>query len=142
MAPKKSSCGVRQKRRRYRPVRAITSAIAACQGEEHVVEGGTRVSADQLLELVGRALRNHLASVDDHAATGQPLELLEVLAGEQHGRALGRQLVDELPELAPTAWVEPGRRFVEQHDRRLPDERCAEVEAAAHATGIRADAAV
>ena len=35
--------------------------------------------------------------------------------------------------------IEPGRGFVEEHDLRVVHERDREVEAAAHAAGVRAD---
>ena len=90
------------------------------------------------LELGRGALGDDPAVVDHHHPIGQAVSLLEVLRGEQHVRATGDQRADDVPELEAAPRVEAARRFVEQQEPRTPDQAGAEVETAAHATGIRA----
>ena len=54
----------------------------------------------------------------------------------------GDPALDRLPEPDAAARVEPGRRLVEEEDRRAGDQRRGEVEAAAHAARVGADQAV
>lgn len=100
------------------------------------------LAADAGLELVGGAACDD-ASVVDHAdVVGEVVRLLQILRGQQQGRTAGDQLLDDLPELLAVARVEPGRRLVHEHDRRRHDERRRQVEAAAHASGVRLGGAV
>ncbi len=87
-------------------------------------------AADLVLELVGGAVRDHAAGVDHGDPVGEPVGLVEVLGGQQHGRALADQALDGLPEVEPAARVEARGRLVEEDHRRSGDERRGEVEAA------------
>ena len=95
------------------------------------------LAADAVLELVGGAVGDHAAVVDDRDAVGQPVGLVEVLGGEEDGRAVGDERLDRLPQVEPAARVEPGRRLVEEEHRRARDERGGEVEPAPHAARVR-----
>ena len=94
------------------------------------------LAADPVLELVGGALGDHRTVVDHRDRVGQAVGLVEVLRRQQHGRALGHQALDHLPQAQPAARVEAGRRLVEEQHRRLGDERGREVEPAPHAARV------
>src|SRR2546423_6059180 len=59
------------------------------------------------------------------------LDLLEVLRRETDGAALAPQCAYDLPHAAPLAWVERGRRLVEQEHPRLAEQRQSDIEALA-----------
>src|SRR6266851_2571192 len=75
--------------------------------------------------------------VEDRDPVGKLFGLVQVLSGEQHGRAALGELLDGLPHLDARLRVQPGRRLVEEDDRRIPDETHRDVQTAAHATGVR-----
>jgi len=75
--------------------------------------------------------------VQDRDAVGELLGLHEVLGGEQHGHAVPlRQAGHGGPELVPAAWVEAGRRLVEEEQLGPGDQAGRQVKAAAHAAGV------
>jgi hypothetical protein len=80
------------------------------------------LTADLRLELVGGALGDRPAMVDDHDPVREPIGFLEVLGGEQQRGALGHQIGDHVPHLGSAAWVEPGRRLVEEQHGHGRDE--------------------
>jgi hypothetical protein len=94
------------------------------------------LAADAVLELVGGAVGDDGAAVDHRDAVGQALGLVEVLRGQQDGRALGDEALDRLPQADAAARIQPGRRLVEEQHRRVRDQRGREVEPAAHAAGV------
>ena len=101
------------------------------------------LAADPVLELVRGALGDHPAVVDHRDRVGQPVGLVEVLRGQQHGRARRRRAPrSSSHRLEPAARVEAGGRLVEEQHRRLGDERGGEVEPAAHAARVGLDRAV
>ena len=93
--------------------------------------------ADALLEVVRRALGDDVPAVDDADAVGELLGLLEVLRREEDRRAV----VVEQPHLAPERGaarrVQARRRLVEEQDPGPVHERHREVQAPAHAAGVR-----
>ena len=91
---------------------------------------------------VGRALGDDPAAVDDPDVVGELVGLLQVLGGEEDGRALVVQRAHLLPDRLAADRVEAGGRLVEEEDARLVDERGGEVEPAPHAARVGADAAV
>ena len=74
--------------------------------------------------------------------SGQAVGLLEVLGGEQHGGALGHQVLDDAPQVLAALGVEPGRRLVQEEDRRAGDQGGGQVEPATHAARVRLEGAV
>ena len=94
------------------------------------------LAADAVLELVGGALGDHVAVVDHHDPVGEAVGLLEVLRGQQHGRARRRARLDRLPHAQPRAGVEARGGLVEEQHRRPVDERGGQVEPPAHAAGV------
>ncbi len=81
-------------------------------------------------------LRDDEAVVDHDDTFGEPIGLVEVLRGEQHGGAVVFELVDELPHGQPAARVEPGGGFVEEEHGRPGDQAHRDVEPATHATRV------
>ena len=67
---------------------------------------------------------------------GEAVCFFEVLGGEQHGRPVGHELADHLPQLVATVEVESGRRLVEEHDGGTLHERRGHVETAPHAPRV------
>ena len=90
------------------------------------------IPADPVLQLVGGAFRDHTPGVDDRDAVRQLVRLLEVLRGEQDGRALADERADHAPHLAATARVKPRGRLIEKEDRRQQHERGRQIQAATH----------
>jgi hypothetical protein len=72
------------------------------------------LAADLVLQLVGAALGDDPAAVDDGDAVGEAVGLVEVLGGEQDGGAGGDPPFDRLPEGDAAARVEPRGRLVEE----------------------------
>ncbi len=100
------------------------------------------VAAHPPLQLVRRPFRDHDAVVDDRDPVREPVGLVEVLGGQEHGRPAADERVERVPERDPAAQVEARRRLVEEQDRRARHERRGKIEPAAHAAGIRADEAL
>ena len=78
--------------------------------------------------------------MEDGYPVGKLLGLIEVLRGEQDGRAAVRELPDRLPHLEASLRIEAGGRLVEEHHRRAPDQAHRDVEPPAHATRVGRDA--
>ena len=78
------------------------------------------LTGDLLLELGRGALGHDPAAVDDGDAVGQPVGLLQVLRGEEHGgHPDPAKLGDDLPHALAAGQVEAGRRLVEEDHRGL-----------------------
>ena len=117
---------------------AISVSAAIASSTARVAEGDLDpLAADLALELVGGALGDQAAVVDHRDPVGEPVGLVEVLGRQQQRVAAGDVLLDRLPEADPAAGVEPGGGLVEEQDAAAGDERRGEVEAAAHAAGVR-----
>jgi hypothetical protein len=95
-----------------------------------------------LLEFGEGAVLDDRALVQDRDAVGKLLGLIEVLGGQQHGRAALGELLDCLPHLDPRLWVQAGGRFVEEDDRRVADQAHRDVQPAPHAARVRRRLAV
>ena len=65
------------------------------------------------------ALRDDDALVDDDEPVGERVGLVEVVGGQEDGRAvLGAQPADQLPQVGAAARVEAGGRLVEEQHLR------------------------
>ena len=95
------------------------------------------LAADLRLELVGGTARDDPAVVDDGDLVGELVGLLEVLRRQEERRSLAHLGADHVPHAEPAARVEAGRGLVEEEEPRPADQRGGEVEAAAHAAGVR-----
>ena len=73
----------------------------------------------------GRADVEQRAAEDERQPVAA-LRLVHVVRREQHGRALGGEAVDLVPELAPAHRIDAGGRLVEEQQRRLVDRRAGE----------------
>jgi len=60
------------------------------------------------------------AAVDDHDPVGEDVGLLQVLRGQQHGRAARHDVADRLPDLVARPRVQPGGRLVQEQDSGSP----------------------
>ena len=74
-----------------------SAAIAANAAPGASSVTSTPLAADAALELVGGALGDHAAAVDDRDPVGEPVGLVEVLRRQQHGRAVADELLDRRP---------------------------------------------
>jgi hypothetical protein len=92
--------------------------------------------ADPGLQLGGAALRDDPAAVQDGDPTGQPVDLLQVLGGQEHRGAGRGQLGDQLPGLLPAAWVQTGGRLIQEDHLGFADQPGRHVELAAHPAGV------
>ena len=129
--------------RTSRPVDSRRAAGHLGQDPPDVVEPGRvggpdleALAADDPLEPVGGVVGDDPAVVDDGDLVGQRVGLLQVLGGEQHGRAVGDQVADDLPHVLALGRVEAGGRLVEEDHRRPADQAGGQVEPAAHAAGV------
>jgi hypothetical protein len=75
---------------------------------------------------------DHAAAVDDRDLVGQRIGLVEVLGGQQDGRAVVHEAAHDAPHVLALGRVQAGRRLVEEDDRRAADEARGQVEPAAH----------
>ena len=94
------------------------------------------LASHAVLELVGRALGDHVSVVDHHdpIGTGPPRRG----TGSSAARSCRPPRAPRSsPTAEPAARVEPGGGLVEEEDRRAEDERGREVEPAAHAARVR-----
>ena len=62
-------------------------------------------------------------AIEEVDPVGQPLDVGQVVAGEEDGRAGIAQVRDDRPGRRPSLRVHPGGRFIEHRDLRPPDER-------------------
>src|SRR5204862_2457229 len=65
--------------------------------------------------------------------------LRQVLRGQQDGRAVGHQVLDDPPQVYAAVGVEAGGRLVEEQHGWAVDQGGGQVEAAAHASRVRLD---
>ena len=123
------------------------SLHAPCSGERRARGGGLRIHeldvqcrlADARLQVVGSALRDDLAAVDDADAICELLGLFEVLRGQEDRRALRLQMTDLAPQRRAARRVETGGRLVEEQHPRAMHERHREVEPATHPARVGAE---
>ena len=98
--------------------------------------------ADLGLQRRRRALGDQLPVVDDPDAVGELIGLLEVLRGEEDGRALVAQPAHLVPQRHARRRVQARGRLVEEEHLGLVDQRHREVEPPAHAARVGPDAAL
>ena len=70
-----------------------------------------------------RAHGDDPAVVDDGHAVAEPLRLVHVVRGQEHGRPPALKLVHDVPDLPPRLRVEAGRGLVEEQQLRVADQR-------------------
>ena len=90
-------------RGRWRPRARSAAAAMSTRDQQDDLDGGT---ADRLLQLVGRSVRDDGAVVDDQDVVGEPVGLLEVLRGEQHGDPVRDEVAQHVPQVVAAARVE------------------------------------
>jgi hypothetical protein len=87
------------------------------------------------------AVLDHPAVVDHGDLGGQPVRLVQVLGGQQHGRPVGDQAAHQIPDAAARAWVQPGGRLVQEQHPRPADQAGGHVQPPAHAARVGAQRA-
>ena len=100
------------------------------------------LAADGGLQLVGGALGDDAAVVDDRDGVGEAVGLFQVLRREEHRRAAADEGLDDVPQGESTARVEARRGLVEEEHGRVDDEGAREVDAPPHAAREALDDAV
>ena len=90
-------------------------------------------AAQGVLELVRTALGDHPSRVDDHDLIRELVGFVQVLGGQQDGRAVGGEFSDSGPDLGPAARVQAGGRLVEKQHQRGDDQARHHVQPTAHA---------
>jgi hypothetical protein len=96
------------------------------------------LAAHARLQLVGGALGDDRAAVDDRDPVGQAVGLVQVLGGEQHRGPRGDPRLEHLPERDAAARVEPRGGLVEEQHRRPGHQGGGQVEPPPHAAGVGA----
>ena len=105
-------------------------------------EADRRRPALAVAELVRAALGDDRAARDDRDPVGEPLRLVHVVRGQEHGLAEVAQAGDHVPGLPARRGVEAGRRLVEKEEVRIADQRDADVEPSKLSSGEGAGAGV
>ena len=93
-------------------------------------------------ELIRRSLGDQLALRQHAHAISQMLGLVEIMGGQQHGRAVGTQRLDEVPRTSTSRRIESGRGLVEEQQLGATDDPQRQVDPTALATRQRSDALV
>ena len=86
-------------------------------------------------ELGQRAGGDHASLVDDRDAVAQPLHLAQEVRVEEDGRAPVAGLADDRADVVAAHGVQRGRGLVEDHQRRVAEERRREPQALLHPLG-------
>src|SRR5262245_30434328 len=90
-------------------------------------------SGDAALELLGAALGDDPALVEDRDPIGEMIRLVQVLRGEEDRDAARGETADDLPYVAAGARVEAGGRLVEEDQVWVADQGHREIKPAPHA---------
>src|ERR1035437_6444621 len=89
------------------------------------------------LEFFAGAQRSHLAQVHDRHAITMALRLLEVMGGEEQGRAVvGPQIHEMFPNRVARNRVQPDGRLIEEEHARAMQRGLGDFQTAAHAAGV------
>ena len=92
---------------------------------------------NQPLQLLGRALGDQHAVIEQRDTVGELVCFLQVLRGEEDRDAAGDQVADDLPHRLPAARVKAGGRLVEEDDAGVAHERHGQVQPASHPARVR-----
>mmetsp|Transcript_22191 Transcript_22191/g.46513 ORF Transcript_22191/g.46513 Transcript_22191/m.46513 type:complete len:290 (+) Transcript_22191:128-997(+) len=96
----------------------VPAPDAARKVEEDVLQGAVEAGFDVL----ERAKGHELALFEDADVVAERFALFHAVRG-QHHRLVAGALRDGVPQRPAGFWVQPGGRLVQQHQRRVPDER-------------------
>src|SRR5579885_3441380 len=123
-----------------RDTRRRASAVKAANVEPVAGRRAATETGQQGLRAAGG---DDAAGVDDGDPVAQPLGLIEVVGGQQHGH-LGRALHggDEVEQLVPDPGVEADGGLVEEQDLGMREEGPGDFDAAALAPAVAGDGAV
>ena len=98
-----------------------TQRLGSAEADGEIAPAGRRAQA---LEL---AVQHHAPVIDDDDVLADVLDEVELMAGEQHRRAVARQVADHLRERLDAERIEPGERLVEHERHRIVHERRGEL---------------
>src|ERR1035437_391281 len=91
------------------------------------------------LELLAGAQRSHLAQVHDRDAITMALRLLQIMGGEEQGRAIvGPQINEMFPNRVARNRVQPDGRLIEEEHPRSMQCGLGDLQPADHAAGVLA----
>jgi hypothetical protein len=94
------------------------------------VERGQRLdrqgSAEQLLAQLLRSSDRTQGGVEDGDPVAEAFRLVEAVGGEEDGHSTLAQAIDEIVHLMCSDRIQAGRRFVEEHDSRVIEQRAGE----------------
>src|ERR1022692_4717819 len=94
-------------------------------------------SAQRGLEFLGGAKRGHLAEVHDRHAVAIFLRLLQVMCGEEQGRAVVGSQVDQMfPNSVTRNRIQANRRLIEEQHARPMQRGLGDFQAADHAARV------
>jgi hypothetical protein len=91
-------------------------------------------AAHPVLELVAGALADQTAVVDDGDPVGEPVGLLQVLGGQQHGSAGVHQVAEQRPQVPAAGRVQPGGGLVQEQHLGPADQAGGQVQPPPHPT--------
>src|ERR1051326_7547274 len=86
-------------------------------------------------DLADLAVQHHVAAVDHQRAVALLLDLVHLVRGQEHRRALGAAPAQHVLQHLHVDGIEPGERLVEDQEQRPPDQGGAELELLLHALG-------
>ena len=96
------------------PVISARIAVASAVRDGSVGRTVERLAADDPLEPVRSVVGDDPAVVDHGDLVGQRVGLVQVLGGQQHGRAVSDQPSDDVPHVLALGRVQAGGRLVEE----------------------------
>ena len=115
----------------------VPSTSAAALSASELRELHPHVAAwDPPLQLLGGALSDDPAVVENRDPVGEMVRLVQILGRQKDRDPVGDQLADAVPHRAAAAGIEPGRRLVEKDHLRRADERHRQIQPAAHAARV------
>ncbi len=98
-----------------------------------------RMLVDQVADLPDVALGDEPPSVEQDDRAGDGLDLVEDVAGDQHGAAVAAPGDDRVDQLAAGDGVGAGQRLVEEEHEGVVQDRLGQLDPLAHPLGIAAD---
>ena len=96
------------------------SADAFCDGQQAGRKGLAHALRYISLQRRRGTIGDSPAVVDHRDLAGQPVRLVQVLGGQQHGRPVGDQDLDQVPDVAARARFQPIGRLVQEEQHLRP----------------------
>ena len=123
--------------------RAVASSAISAAARSRLRALETRTSSrsppSRPLSSVAVPSRDDPAGVHHDDLMRKVLGLLHVLGRQQHGRAIGDEILDEAPHAVAGARIQTRGRLVQEQDPRTTDQAGPDVKAPAHPAGVGLD---